>query len=561
MMKENVIPLGKKKETLNKIREVQKSDELEVVANQTLSKKKLSINKKVNKTNRELKPLKVIVINDEIPDTSLKTPIAIPRTKLSTIKETEEKLIKSTNATARTKLMDGINTMTNSVPITNENKSDSKEKGSTKSVRILQEEINEDNFNNTVDEMTALLKSDPSVPEVVLSPYVCTTRGRKWKPSPSVPAKLSDLLGKYENDDNIADLYRKKLDGKTVELQNKVKYWTELSSEDDSNIPPSIKDEINVVCGQTVLLTTDKFMQMRSLIEEFDNKSGPMPITTSDLDGFWDMLLLQVEKLEGQFCQLTVLKENNWIPSQPIVKTIINNVPKVNKPKQPVVKSKITDFIKNRRLKAQKETSVSGNSSGNLNNSRFNEMKLSNNTCLISSTPSSLNTKNVSFTPVLLKTIELSYVARRSGMTPIVLGTPHNSPLKPALKNPNQEKGTKRKNIHFENSKKSSDPFVTPENSPNDVDDKKKSIKDRVVTPHALKVFKVDVTVKTQKVVANSANTDSIKSKKINVKRTIATAKNCSLSEKSADTQHNNDDSTIRRSSRLANKPMKNYKY
>lgn len=48
------------------------------------------------------------------------------------------------------------------------------------------------------------------------------------------------------------------------------------------------------MCGQTKLLTTDKFMQMRSLINEFDNKSGPMLITTDDLDGFWDMLLLQV---------------------------------------------------------------------------------------------------------------------------------------------------------------------------------------------------------------------------------------------------------------------------
>lgn len=86
---------------------------------------------------------------------------------------------------------------------------------------------------------------------------------------------------------------------------------------------------------------------------------------------------------------------------------------------------------------------------------------------VISSTPSSKNTKSVDFTPVLLKTIELSYVARRSGMTPIVLGTPPVSPLKPALKNPNQEKGIKRKNIHFESPKKTSKQFVTPENSPN----------------------------------------------------------------------------------------------
>lgn len=34
---------------------------------------------------------------------------------------------------------------------------------------------------------------------------------------------------------------------------------------------------------------------MRILIHEFDNKSGSMPINTSDLDGFWDMLLLQVK--------------------------------------------------------------------------------------------------------------------------------------------------------------------------------------------------------------------------------------------------------------------------
>lgn len=67
---------------------------------------------------------------------------------------------------------------------------------------------------------------------------------------------------------------------------------------------------------------------------------------------------------------------------------------------------------------------------------------------------------------MLLKTMELSYVARRSGMTPLILAEPHVSPLKPALKNPDQERGIKRKNIHFE-SCKVSDGFVTPETSCN----------------------------------------------------------------------------------------------
>jgi len=63
--------------------------------------------------------------------------------------------------------------------------------------------------------------------------------------------------------------------------------------------------------------------------------------------------------------------------------------------------------------------------------------------------------------------MELSYVARRSGMTPIVLGTPHVSPLKPALKNLENEKRIKSKNIKFESPEKIVDGFVTPENSCN----------------------------------------------------------------------------------------------
>lgn len=59
----------------------------------------------------------------------------------------------------------------------------------------------EENVHNTID------KINPVVPEVVLSPFVCTTRGQKWKPSPRIPPKLSELFDKYE-DDNVPDKYR-----------------------------------------------------------------------------------------------------------------------------------------------------------------------------------------------------------------------------------------------------------------------------------------------------------------------------------------------------------------
>ncbi|XP_025193881.1 guanylate kinase-associated protein mars [Melanaphis sacchari] len=537
LMKENRIPIGKKKENIEKTKILKKNEELELVEDHAISKMKTlktsKVSKKTNKSN-ECKPLKLININVESTDTSLMKPMKKPRVILSAIKELKEFEEKSNTKTTLNK----IKIVKDNAPTLNENENN------------LQEEIDMDNLNNTIDKMK------PVVPEIVLSPFVCTTRGHKWKPSPRKPPKLSELYDKYE-DNNVADNYRKKLDSKTIELQNKVKYWAELSSENSSNIPQSVKDEIDVVCGQTKLLTTDKFMQMRSLINEFDNKSGAMLITTDDLDGFWDMLLLQVEKLEGQFSQLAILKTNNWAPLKPIAKQVINKLPTLNK--RPVVKSKFADFIKTQKLKEEKST-LNNENSNDKNNSKFNEMKLSNNTYLTSSTPTSSNQKNLSFTPVLLKTMELSYVARRSGMTPIVLGTPHVSPLKPALKKVENEKGTKRKNIHFESPKKIVNGFVTPENSC-DENIKLKTIQNRVVTPHTIKKTKVNQNNEVKS--RNKPIGTSISNQTGNITNLKNTLKAQSKMKKTVTKtllDMEDDKSSIRRSSRLANKPSKNYK-
>jgi len=176
---------------------------LEVVVSQTLPKNKKSTNKNVNKSNHESKPLKIININDAPTDTSLMTKNEKPRTKLSTIKETDEKLIKSINANVKLELMNGIKIVTNDVLQQIEKKNDLNEEESTKLVRILQEDIDMDILNNTIDNMKPTLPA----PEVVLSPYVCATRGKKWKPTPRKPPKLSELFEKYD-DNNVADTYR-----------------------------------------------------------------------------------------------------------------------------------------------------------------------------------------------------------------------------------------------------------------------------------------------------------------------------------------------------------------
>lgn len=171
-------------------------EEPELVINATNQKKKKYNTKKKSNTN-ESKPLKVIDLNVTPTDTSLTKPKKKPQIMLSTIKELEEKALKSVIVN-KTKL-NAVSISINDTP--NEDVQNVEEP--TKLVENTQEKIDIDDFNNTVNDM----KVQPSVPEIILSPYVCTTRGQKWKPSPRKPPKLSELHDKYE-DNNIADMYR-----------------------------------------------------------------------------------------------------------------------------------------------------------------------------------------------------------------------------------------------------------------------------------------------------------------------------------------------------------------
>jgi len=93
------------------------------------------------------------------------------------------------------------------------------------------------------------------------------------------------------------------------------------------------------------------------------------------------------------------------------------------------------------------------------------------------------------------------------------------------------------------------------------VDDIHKTIKNRVVTPHALKTSKVNQNkvIRSQNNPISSSTTNHT-GNKINFKKTIKaqTEKKEIVNKKFVDEQ--DDKSSIRRSARLANKPLKNYK-
>lgn len=142
--------------------------------------------------------LKIISINEAPTNTSLNKPIEKTRPKLSTIKELEEKALLSN---VKTKLSSIQTISIDSFPSTESHKTF--KEISTKLVELQEKSNDVEEFNDTINDMVP----NPQIPEVVLSPFVCTTRGQKWRPSPRKPPKLSERFAKYE-DDNIADMYR-----------------------------------------------------------------------------------------------------------------------------------------------------------------------------------------------------------------------------------------------------------------------------------------------------------------------------------------------------------------
>ena len=67
--------------------------------------------------------------------------------------------------------------------------------------------------------------------------------------------------------------------------------WDHLLHDD---IPEGETGSVRTVIGQAHLLQRERFAQFAGLVDQFENKSGEKEITPTDLEGFWEMIYLQV---------------------------------------------------------------------------------------------------------------------------------------------------------------------------------------------------------------------------------------------------------------------------
>ncbi|KAL7632429.1 UNVERIFIED_CONTAM: hypothetical protein RMT77_017283 [Armadillidium vulgare] len=138
--------------------------------------------------------------------------------------------------------------------------------------------------------------------------------------------------------------------------------------EESTDIPEDLIGDINVIVGQSELLIKERFTQFASLIDDSEFKRSEKEITLEDLQGFWDIVMIQIEKMTQKIDDLKQLKKNNWkCPvKKPVLKHIenikmVSKVPKVkNFPAtgKPKIRSHILALRKEMKLKNKMNTDI-----------------------------------------------------------------------------------------------------------------------------------------------------------------------------------------------------------
>lgn len=82
----------------------------------------------------------------------------------------------------------------------------------------------------------------------------------------------------------------------------------------DNSLSEEVSGKVRAAIGKAQLLVTKKFKQFEKLcIENIESSPGKKKPMSTDLEGFWDMVLLQVKEVHKMFENLDEMRKNNWV--------------------------------------------------------------------------------------------------------------------------------------------------------------------------------------------------------------------------------------------------------
>ncbi|EFX67795.1 hypothetical protein DAPPUDRAFT_330714 [Daphnia pulex] len=133
----------------------------------------------------------------------------------------------------------------------------------------------------------------------------------------------------------IARQLRAQVDEKKTQLDELCRLWNDRLKQDNA-IPDDETGAVLTVIGQTQQLQRERFHQYAGLILKFENNSDEKKITKTDLEGFWETILLQVTDVENKFTELDCLHRDGWTRQE----TVHFQLKKTKKPKKKTEKKK-----------------------------------------------------------------------------------------------------------------------------------------------------------------------------------------------------------------------------
>ncbi|XP_071451036.1 disks large-associated protein 5-like [Hetaerina americana] len=106
------------------------------------------------------------------------------------------------------------------------------------------------------------------------------------------------------------NLFRTVLHSEINKLRETCVVW---EKEVQSDLPEHATGLIRSAIGKAQLLMNGKLKQFNRLIDVSTNGSDENVVTVTDLQGFWDLVSLEISDVESTFSALTKLKENDWV--------------------------------------------------------------------------------------------------------------------------------------------------------------------------------------------------------------------------------------------------------
>ncbi|CAG0885855.1 unnamed protein product [Cyprideis torosa] len=133
----------------------------------------------------------------------------------------------------------------------------------------------------------------------------------------------------------------------------------------ESSVPEAFRGEAAAAVGKARLLATSKIKQFADLVQRSENgeKEGGFPIGVMDLQGFWELVMIQILKVKEAFETLETMESQGWLTKSPRKsqrkkpKTFGFAVkrPRLSKGKPVAAKSKLGDLIKAKRAAMAEE--------------------------------------------------------------------------------------------------------------------------------------------------------------------------------------------------------------